>query len=169
MAHTAHYYTKFEEGQYYHVYNRTVNQELLFRTDNNYSFFLKKYDKYLSPVINTYTYCLLNNHFHLLIRVKSDLDLKAFRRSTNPQSTHEIISRQFRKFFQSYAMAFNKQQNRVGTLFQTPFKRALISDEYYFTQLVYYIHANPQKHGLIGNFREWHWSSTVFFIIQLVS
>ncbi len=49
--------------------------------------------------------------------------------------------------------------SRVGTLFQTPFKRALIDSDKYFSQLVYYIHANPQLHGLIEDFREWKWSS----------
>ena len=74
-------------------------------------------------------------------------------------TTHDIVSKQFQKFFQSYAMAFNKQHERVGTLFQTPFKRALIDDEDYFSQLVYYIHANPQLHGLVSDFRKWQWSS----------
>lgn len=56
-------------------------------------------------------------------------------------------------------MAFNKQHERIGTLFQTPFKRAEINKDDYFTSLVYYIHANPQLHGLIKDFREWEWSS----------
>jgi hypothetical protein len=73
--------------------------------------------------------------------------------------THKIVSHQFRKLFQSYAMAFNKQQDRTGTLFQTPFKRALVDNQTYFTQLVYYIHSNPQTHGLINDFRNWKWSS----------
>ena len=72
---------------------------------------------------------------------------------------HDKVSHQFRKFFQSYTMAFNKQQDRIGTLFQTPFKRALVDADQYFTRLVYYIHANPQLHGLIDDFREWKWSS----------
>ena len=56
-------------------------------------------------------------------------------------------------------MAFNKQQNQIGTLLQTPFKRVAINDESYFTKLVYFIHANPQTHGLINDFRKWNWSS----------
>jgi len=75
------------------------------------------------------------------------------------KSTHDLVSHQFRKFFQSYAMAFNKEQNRIGTLFQTPFKRVLVKDDLYFTQLVYYIHSNPQHHHLTNDFRKWKWSS----------
>ncbi len=197
MALTEHYHTKFEEGNFYHIYNRTVDRKPMFKNDGNYEFFLRKYDHYLSPVLDTYAYCLLGNHFHLLVRVaeerqvlstfeklaklphdEQDLttlkelsnlppaaqDLSTFKKLTNlshapDKTTHDIVSHQFRKFFQSYAMAFNKQQERIGTLFQTPFKRAWVDDDHYFTQLVYYIHANPQLHGLVNDFREWKWSS----------
>ena len=166
MAKTEHYYTQFEDGHFYHVYNRTVDKQPLFKNDGNFEFFLKKYDEYLSPVIDTYAYCLLGNHFHLLIRVKEELDLTTFKKLSNLHGTdlveypvHNIVSHQFQKFFQSYAMAFNKQQQRIGTLFQTPFKRALVTNDAYFTQLVYYIHSNPQRHDLTGDFREWKWSS----------
>ncbi len=159
MAKTEHYYTKFEQDKFYHVYNRTVDRKPMFCNDGNYEFFLKKYDEYLSSVIDTYAYCLLGNHFHLLLRIQ---DLTTFKKLSNLKTDkpdHEIVSHQFRKFFQSYAMAFNKQQDRIGTLFQTPFKRVLVNNETYFTRLVYYIHANPQLHGLIDDFREWKWSS----------
>lgn len=175
MAKTAHYYTQFEPDQYYHIYNRTIDKQAMFKSEANYEFFLKKYDEYLSPVTDLFAYCLLGNHFHCLIRVRSVDHLSGF--SINPnlkesagysnlgngdltsKSPHEIISHQFRKFFQSYSMAFNKQQGRVGTLFQTPFKRVLIDSDTYFTQMVYYIHANPQHHGLTNDFRDWKWSS----------
>ena len=154
MAITEHYYTKFEENNYYHLYNRSVDRKPKFKNDGNYIYFMKQYNKYLSPVIDTYSYCLPGNHFHMLIRVHDKLS------NLNPEKTvHDIVSHQFRKFFQSYAMAFNKQQNRIGTLFQTPFKKALVDNDQYLTQLVYYIHANPQLHGLINDFRDWNWSS----------
>lgn len=161
MALTEHYYTKFEEGNFYHVFNRSVDRKPMFKNEGNYEFFLKKYYAYLSNVIDTYTYCLLENHFHLLVRVKEQLTAKlsntgAFNKEI---TTHDIVSHQFRKFFQSYAMAFNLQQNRTGTLFQTPFKRALVTKQQYLTKLLYYIHSNPQWHGLTDNFREWKWSS----------
>jgi len=155
MALTQHYYIKFEEGCFYHVYNRSVDRKPMFKSDANYEYFLQRYDYYISDYAETYAYCLMNNHFHLLIRVR-DLDLTTFEKLSN---LHDAVSRQFRKLFQSYAMAFNKQQDRIGTLFQTPFKRALVDNEKYFTKLVYYIHANPQMHGFIDDFREYPWSS----------
>jgi putative transposase len=161
MAKLEHYHTKFEEGYFYHIYNRTVDKQLMFRNEGNYEFFLKKYDEYLSPVIETYAYCLLGNHFHLLIRVRTDFSTwnKQSQKWGSVKSIHDIVSHQFRKFFQSYSMAFNKQHDRVGTLFQTPFKRVLVNKDNYFTQLVYYIHSNPQHHQLTDDFREWKWSS----------
>jgi putative transposase len=162
MAKTEHYYTKFESEKFYHIYNRTVDRKLMFKNDGNYDFFLRRFEQYLSPVIKIYAYCLLGNHFHFLIKIRSSADLTTFIKLSNlPQtkSTHDIVSHQFRKFFQSYAMAFNKQQNRIGTLFQTPFKRVAVTDEFYFARLVYYIHANPQVHGLVLDFRKWKWSS----------
>lgn len=197
MARTAHYYTRFEDDKFYHVYNRSIDKKPMFCNDGNYEFFMKQYYKYLSPVVDTYVYCLLGNHFHMMIRVRPqeqmpieltsastntvdklvsgerfdnfaiDADSKVVK--SNPlqyetrlpatKSTHDIVSHQFRKFFQSYAMAFNIQQNRIGTLFQTPFKRGLVDDDIYLTTLIYYIHANPQSHGLINDFRKWKWSS----------
>jgi REP element-mobilizing transposase RayT len=127
----------------------------MFKNEANYEFFLKQYDKYLSEYVDTYAFCLLGNHFHLLISIK-DFPLSI---EDKDKSIHEIVSHQFRKFFQSYSMAFNKQHDRIGTLFQTPFKRALVDNDTYFTRLVYYIHANPQLHEIIDNFREWKWSS----------
>ena len=82
-------------------------------------------------------------------------------KDSNPKqkTTHDIVSHQFKKFFQSYAMAFNKQQNRIGTLFQTPFKRVRVEDEGYLQELACYIHTNAQKHNLVVDFKEWKWSS----------
>jgi REP element-mobilizing transposase RayT len=157
MATTEHYYTKFEAGNFYHVYNRSVDKKPMFKNDDNYRFFLKQYDHYLSVVADTYAYCLLGNHFHFLLRIPDVA--RGENQRENEAEAHKIVSHQFRKLFQSYAMAFNKQQDRTGTLFQTPFKRAIVDKETYFTQLVYYIHANPQTHGLIDEFRNWKWSS----------
>jgi putative transposase len=187
MAKLEHYYTKFEEGSFYHIYNRTVDKKPMFRDDGNYEYFLKRFNYYVSPVADTYAFCLLGNHFHILLRIRPFADLKNYAKLSNPAlpspphpfadlttfkklsnlptnlptnlTTHGIVSHQFRKLFQSYAMAYNKQHNRVGTLFQTPFKRALVHNQIYLMNLVFYIHANPQHHNIINDFRQWKWSS----------
>ena len=89
-----------------------------------------------------------------MIKVNNLTDLTTFGKLSNlitekPQkqqkTTHDIVSHQFKKFFQSYAMAFNKQQNRIRTLFQTPFMRVRIEDENYLRELICYINTNAKK------------------------
>ena len=170
MAKTEHYHTKFEEDRFYHIYNRVIDKKPLFLTPGNQEFFMKKFQDYIIPVADLFAYSLLGNHFHFLIRVK---DLTTFKKLSNLKTellaenddAHMIVSQRFKKFFQSYAMAFNKQQNRFGTLFQTPFKRALVNNDDYLTHLIFYIHSNPQHHKLTDDFRTWKWSS-YFDIIQ---
>ena len=175
MAKTEHYFTQFESNAFYHVYNRTVDKSKLFSNGGNYIYFLRKLDEYLTDYVEIYAYCLLGNHFHLLIRILPEKTIKEnlskFHKNNperilstsksiiNDKSVSEIISHQFKKFFQAYAMAYNKQQNRVGTLFQTPFKRALVENTEYFKSLVYYIHANPKLHGIAKDFSTYNWSS----------
>jgi putative transposase len=65
------YLAVFEFDTIYHVYNRTNNKELLFRSTDNYFYFLKQFDFYISPIAETFAWNLLPNHFHFLIRVKS--------------------------------------------------------------------------------------------------
>lgn len=157
MAHKKHYNEKLDYGSFYHIYNRSIDRQLLFKSEENYLFFLNQYNKYLTPFVDTYAYCLLGNHFHFLIRIKEENPLNVF--DINEKSAHDIIAHQLQKFFQSYAMAFNKQHKRIGSLFQKPFKRTWVDKEDYLIKIINYIHFNPQKHGLIDDFRNWKWSS----------
>ena len=111
MAKKEHYYTRFENDGIYHVYNRTVDKKPMFTSDENYAFFIRQFDKYLSDYIKIYAYNLLGNHFHFMIKINDLTDLTTFEKLSNlNKTTHDIVSHQFRKFFQSYAMAFNKRQ-----------------------------------------------------------
>ncbi|MPR34890.1 transposase [Salmonirosea aquatica] len=175
MAKTEHYFVEFEDECFYHIYNRTIDSGKLFAHEGNFEFFLKRLDGYLSGFVEVYAFCLLSNHFHLLIKVSSEEALRknlasfeeinsgkilALKKGEPSQKTvHEIVSHQFKKFFQSYAMAYNKQQDRVGTLFQTPFKRVKIDNDLYLTSIIKYIHTNPRKHGVEADFRTYRWSS----------
>ena len=61
----------FECERFFHVYARANTQkELLFREPDNYLYFLKRYRKYISPVFDTLSFCLMPNHYHFLVRVK---------------------------------------------------------------------------------------------------
>jgi len=152
---------------FYHIYNRGINGETIFKQNRNYSYFLEKYDRFLSPVADTHAYCLLGNHFHFLIRTKSEdviMELKIkmlCKTNTNPNipNVNKIISQAFASLFKSYAQSINKAFNRTGALFEEPFRRIEISSESYFRQMVHYIHFNPQKHGFVNDFRDYPHSS----------
>ena len=141
-----------EKDKFYHIYNRGNNSCLLFYNEKNYEFFLRRFDMYLSDFVDVYAYCLLPNHFHLLIRIK-EVEL------VDEHGEIETISKAFHRLFTSYSKAINKQENRHGSLFENPFKRKEITDETYFTNLVFYIHANPQLHELTTDFKTYYWSS----------
>jgi hypothetical protein len=65
----------------------------------------------------------------------------------------------FHRLFTSYCKAINKQENRHGSLIENPFKRIEIDSGEYFTNLILYIHTNPQLHGFVNDFRTYLWSS----------
>jgi REP element-mobilizing transposase RayT len=143
-------------GQYYHIYNRGNNGETLFRERRNYAYSLRLYDKYIQPVAETYAYCLMSNHFHLLVRMK-DKDCQS---SEDWQSYPPCpASRAFATLFSTYTKALNKAYHRTGSLFEKPFRRKRVDSDRYFTYLVVYIHRNPQKHGLVDDFHDWPYSS----------
>jgi REP element-mobilizing transposase RayT len=60
---------------YYHIYNRGNNRENIFIEERNYEYFMALYAKYIEPVAETFAFCLLRNHFHILNRVKSEVEI----------------------------------------------------------------------------------------------
>ncbi len=155
-----------EPDKFYHIYNRGVNGEIIFKSDRNYSFFLSKIKDNLLPVCDIYAYCLLPNHFHFLIKVKSEVCLESLVKVSNLDKAKEglhapknIFSKQFSKIFNSYSQAFNKENNRHGALIESPFKRKQINSDEYLRKVILYIHRNPQNHGLSSDFKEYKYSS----------
>ncbi len=133
-----------EEANYYHIYNRGNNRQPIFLEADNYRYFLKLTEKHILPVAEIFSYCLLNNHFHFLVRIKDKCE--------NP-------SQAFSNLFNAYAKAFNKKFNRTGSLFQRPFKRKRVTEENYLRQLNLYIHLNPENHGVVEDFEKYSFSS----------
>lgn len=149
------------KGGYYHVYNRGVEKRKIFEDSQDYKVFLKNLKEALSPPpkpedikitftlrgfpfkgvprlpknfskeIELLAYCLMPNHFHLLIR------------QTNPGSMQSFLT----SISTRYSMYFNKKCSRVGTLFQGPYKAVLVSNEPYILHLSRYIHLNPSKYA----------------------
>lgn len=154
---------------YYHVYNHANGDEDLFRSDENYRYFLQQWAKYIEPIAYTYAYCLMPNHIHFLIRTKSEEDVLEFVRLKKPTlqgfqtlgglSYSRAISLQFSHLFNGYTQAFNKMYGRKGSLFMQNFKRKEIMSEHYLIAIVNYIHRNPVHHGFCGKHEDWVHSS----------
>jgi putative transposase len=160
---------------FYHIYNRANGSERLFNSDENYLFFLRKYKEYILPICHTYCYCLMPNHFHFLIQIKSEQELELFfnqKISSNIKAfpkfktLEKLISKQFSNFFSCYTQAFNKQQQRKGSMFIKNFKRKKITDTAYLLNLVKYIHYNPIEAKLATELNEWKFSSYAGILSQ---
>ncbi len=173
-----------EHGGYYHIYNRGINGTPLFYLPDNYLHFLRLYDKYITPIADTFAWCLMGNHFHLLVRIKEENEI-GFLQDFNPsrsidpgrlkwQFTHNLPEsegsgsvigkkpvpyRMFSHLFNSYTKYFNLKNNRTGSLFEKNFHRLKITSEKYFQNLVVYIHQNPVHHGFTSDFRDYPWTS----------
>jgi len=141
----------FESGQYYHIYNRGNNKENIFIEEKNYNFFLEKMKKYLLPIADIYAYCLLQNHFHIILKIKDEVEL--------PERFKEKIHLPFSNFFYSYAKSINTAYHRTGSLFQEHLQRNRIENEEYLRQLIVYVHLNPVKHKFTKSFETYLHSS----------
>ena len=146
----------------YHIYNRGVNRENIFVEEKNYEYFTQLYLKYTSPVADTFAFCMLRNHFHLLVRIRSREEIEL--EQTLKDSESFRVSQQFSNFFNAYAKSINKAYGRTGSLFQHPFGRRIVHTHAYFLRAVRYIHQNPQKHGFVRDFRDWPHSSYPIFL-----
>src|ERR1035438_9553344 len=123
-------------------------------------FFLEKYKLYISPIADTYCYCLMPNHFHLLIKIKSEEELsETYKDLRGFKNLEGLLSNQFSRFLNSYAKAVNKEQNRKGSLFMKNFKRDVITNERHLNKIVHYIHYNPVEAGLCEKPKDWSYSS----------
>jgi putative transposase len=125
---------------------------------------LRLYEKYIEPVAETYAWCLMGNHFHLLVRIREEADIIKHINPTGFQNLSGLEEikpphQYFSNLFNAYTKAINKRYNRHGALFERPFKRKLISNENYLKRVVIYIHNNPVHHGFCKHPVEYGWSS----------
>ena len=144
---------QFAKDEYYHIFNRGVDKRVIFSSDQEYKRFVyclylanstepfkldnsTKYSNDSVKIFNTprpnqvvfiHSYCLMQNHFHLLIS----------------ENTEGGISIFMQKLSTAYTMYFNRKHKRSGSLFQGPFKAVLVQNDTQFKYLFSYIHANP--------------------------
>jgi len=144
------------EGEYFHIYNRGVNSEDIFKEGRNYTYFLQQYKLYCADIMETWAYALLKNHFHLLVYIKKNVEVPRYK----GQGIIRLnASKQLSHFFNSYAQSINKEYKRTGPLFESPFERKLINTDSHLSSMIYYCHYNPQLHEFVHDFKEWPFTS----------
>jgi len=144
---------KFVEGEYYHIYNRGNSKQKIFHDEEDYLRFIalmyisntsQKFDFYnlnrnkdfsiynletKDQYVSIGAYCLMPNHFHILITEKIEGGISNF----------------MQKLSTAYAMYYNKKYERSGSLFEGKFKSKHIDKDNYFKYLFSYVHLNPIK------------------------
>lgn len=136
----------FAPGEYYHLYNRGTEKRLIFIDERDYDYFLflmyicntiksiklrdvgQNFDRE-EPIVDIGAYCLMPNHFHILVREKIEGG----------------ISKYMLKLMTGYSMYFNKKYKRTGKLYEGVFKSSHINTENYLKYIYSYIHLNPAK------------------------
>ncbi len=144
-------YEPLVEDSYFHIYNCGNNKENIFLEDKNYTYFLSLLKKYIVPTSNIMAYCLLKNHFHLLVKTRENIEEKK-------------ISQSFSNFFNSYSKSINKSYGRSGSLFKDRFSRIKVDNEDYLKRLIIYIHLNPEHHAFVSDFKLYKHSSFLSLI-----
>jgi len=163
----------FENQKYYHIYNRGVAKQKIFSDPRDYKRLLTAFGFYLEqspktrlsiadekelkilnltapkkPLVEILAYCLMPNHFHLLLK----------------QLKNEGISIFIRRSIDSYTKYFNTKYNRVGPLFQGRFKTVAVENDEQLLHLSRYIHLNPFTSKLTNSVADYEWSSYQFYL-----
>lgn len=152
---------EYVENGYYHIYNRGVEKRNIFIDHQDYSVFLGYLREYLSPAltdrikpsrngyvrkdfskdINLLAFCLMPNHFHLLIKQNKEKSMVSLMRCLSTR----------------YSMYFNRKYKRTGHLFQGIYKAVLINNDEHLAHVSRYIHINPK--GINLSYQDYDYSS----------
>ena len=133
---------------YYHVINRGIYKDKIYLNDRDKEKFLEYLEKAAERFsVIFHGYCLMSNHYHLLIQTPD----------SNLSKTMQWIN-------VSYATYFNRKRDRHGHLFQGRFKAILIDADEYLKHLSRYIHLNPVRAKMVASPSDYQWSSYRAFI-----
>ena len=139
---------RIEIAGYYHIVNRGVEQRTVFLEADDYEYFEELLCFYLESYnIILHNYCLMSNHYHILIEIQEE-NLSKFMKQLNA----------------NYAIYFNKKYGRSGHLWQGRFKSWYVTDEAYLYTLMIYIEQNPLKAKIIQKLGEYPYSSYHYFL-----
>jgi putative transposase len=176
----------FKPGSMYHVYNQENNRQVIFFKRENYFFFLRKIKIFIHPFADILAYCLMPNHFHLMIYV-NETQVPAFTvgvTNSDPDGKSKLrtLNSSIGIMLRSYTRAINKQEKRSGALFREETKAICLNEpkwdipnwytsagitimkvdirEFQYPQVCFnYIHNNPVKSGIVEHPGNWPFSS----------
>jgi putative transposase len=136
----------FKEDCTYHVYNRS--NEILFYNRDNYLFFLRKIRDHLLPYADVLSYCLMPNHFHLILTVNAE-GVKYSEKKKREDM--KLLSQSLGTVLSSYTQALNRQIGRRGNLFAHKTKAKILNDakDDYALNCFMYVHQNPKLAKLV--------------------
>lgn len=170
----------FEKGHIYHVYNQGNNRQKIFFTRENYIYFLDKIKTHISPYAEIIAWCLMPNHFHIMIYINKT-------KVPHSKYTHKYksINQSLATMISSYSRAINIQNRTSGSLFRARTKAIcitenkgitasyyntefgmLIEDNNYLTTCFNYIHNNPINASLVTKKEDWEFSSYNDYLTQ---
>jgi len=139
---------RIEIPGFYHIINRGVEQRAVFEEPVDYEYFEELMCFYAKSYgVTIHNYCLMSNHYHLLLEIST-----------------ESLSKYMRQLNMNYAIYFNKKNHRVGHLWQGRFKSWYVTDEAYLYTLMCYIEQNPLKAGMVKTLEEYPYSSYNYFL-----
>jgi REP element-mobilizing transposase RayT len=143
---------RIEIAGYYHIVNRGVEQRNIFKEPADFEYFEELMCFYAKSYnITIHNYCLMSNHYHLMIEIQE-----------------ENLSKFMRQLNMNYAIYFNKKNKRVGHLWQGRFKSWYVTDEAYLYTLMLYIEQNPLKAKMVKSLEEYPYSSYNYFMAQKI-
>ena len=179
---------QFESGHIYHIYNQGNNQRKVFFDRENYLFFLSKLRTHILPYGDIFAWCLMPNHFHLMVLVNDVIGGATQSRASNDiiRASNDVktidLNHSIGIMIASYTRAINKQRNMSGSLFRSRTKAECIdcinkltpsfigneiiisNPQKQYPQVCFdYIHQNPVKAKLVKKAEDWEYSSAIDF------
>ncbi len=173
----------YQEGEVYHVYNQSNGYQPIFRERENYLFFLRKLRTHILPVADVLCYCLMPDHFHLMLVPKPEglaasrgVRAKRLDETGDSPALQQRISHEFRILLSSYTRAMNRRYKTRGALFRASTRKkpayvaflrepstqlglSLAELVPYLLTCFHYIHDNPVKDKLVISPTDWEFSS----------
>jgi len=181
---------QFETKRIYHIYNQGNNRQNIFFSRDNYLFFLEKIRVYILPYADILAWCLMPNHFHLMVLVNEVvLPSGSATSSRTPTGSTQNLNKSIGIMLASYTRAINKQQKRSGSLFRHKTKAECVNctdgitpsflisqgitylnhaePEKQYPQICFdYIHNNPVKAWLVNDNTDWEFSSARDYFVS---